>query len=77
MPMPKISEARALSDQELANEILAVKKELFELRLQQATRQLKKPHLIKMAKHRLAQLLTVEGERQRGVKASSQEAQEA
>jgi len=67
MAMPKVNEARSLSDADLASEILAVKKELFELRLQQATRQLTKPHLIKMAKHRLAQLLTVEGERQRGV----------
>ncbi len=74
MPMPKISEARRLSDAELASEILAVKKELFELRLQQATRQLTKPHLLKMAKHRLAQLLTVEGERQRSLAVHSEEA---
>jgi large subunit ribosomal protein L29 len=33
MPMPKIADARALSDEELSNEIYAVKKELFELRL--------------------------------------------
>ncbi len=63
MPMPKIADARALSDEELSTEILAVKKELFELRLQKATRQLEGPHQIKLAKHRLAQLLTVEGER--------------
>ena len=74
MPMPKISEARRLSDAELTSEILAVKKELFELRLQQATRQLTKPHLLKMAKHRLAQLLTVEGERQRGLAVHSEKA---
>ncbi|GAB4212218.1 MAG: 50S ribosomal protein L29 [Synechococcales cyanobacterium] len=67
MPMPSITEARQLSDEALSSEILAVKKELFELRLQQATRQLTKPHQIKLAKHRLAQLMTVEGERQRGV----------
>ena len=29
MPMPKIADARALSDDELSAEILAVKKELF------------------------------------------------
>lgn len=63
MPFPKISEARNLSDLELAEQIVAVKKQLFQLRLQKATRQLEKPHQFKHAKHRLAQLLTVEHER--------------
>ncbi len=66
MPMPKIADIRALSDEEIRNEIYAVKKELFELRLQKATRQLTQPHLIRLRKHKLAQLLTVEGERKRG-----------
>jgi len=65
MPLPKISEARDLSDRELAEQIIAVKKQLFQLRLQKATRQLDKPHQFKHAKHRLAQLLTVEHERKR------------
>ncbi|MBD2772472.1 50S ribosomal protein L29 [Iningainema tapete] len=69
MPLPKISEARELSDEELVLEILAVKKQLFQLRLQKATRQLEKPHQFKHARHRLAQLLTVETERK---KAASQ-----
>jgi len=63
MPLPKISEARTLSDQELAEQIIAIKKQLFRLRLQKATRQLDKPHQFKHAKHQLAQLLTVEHER--------------
>ncbi|MDX2272520.1 MAG: 50S ribosomal protein L29 [Cyanobacteriota bacterium] len=67
MPMSKIADARALSDEDLSEEIMKVKRELFELRLQKATRQLTQPHLIRMSKHRLAQLLTVEGERQRGI----------
>lgn len=62
MPMPKMSEIRSLSPAEISAEILSVKKELFELRLQQATRQLTKPHQIKLAKHRLGQLLTAETE---------------
>ncbi|MBD1904500.1 50S ribosomal protein L29 [Funiculus sociatus GB2-A5] len=65
MPLPKIEEARNLNDQELADEILAVKQQLFDLRMQQATRRLEKPHQFKHMKHRLGQLLTVEGERQR------------
>lgn len=68
MPMPKIADARALSDQDLSTEIVATKRELFELRLRKATRQLDQPHLMRMAKHRLAQLMTVEGERQRGIR---------
>ena len=64
MALPKIEDARKLSDEELAEEILAVKRELFQLRLEQATRRLEKPHLFKHTKHRLAQLLTVERERE-------------
>lgn len=70
MPLPKISEARELSDEKLSDEILAVKKQLFQLRLQKATRQLDKPHQFRHARHRLAQLLTVENERKRAVKES-------
>jgi large subunit ribosomal protein L29 len=65
MPLPKISEARELTDEQLTEEIIAVKKQLFQLRLQKATRQLDKPHLFRHARHRLAQLMTVEAERQR------------
>jgi large subunit ribosomal protein L29 len=64
MALPKIEEARKLKDEELSAEVLAVKRELFQLRLEQATRRLEKPHLFKHAKHRLAQLLTVERERE-------------
>lgn len=64
MALPKIADARKLSDEELAEEILAVKRELFQLRLEQATRRLEKPHLFKHTKHRLCQLLTVERERE-------------
>ncbi|MBE9044656.1 50S ribosomal protein L29 [Pleurocapsales cyanobacterium LEGE 10410] len=64
MALPKVEDARKLNDEELAEEILAVKRELFQLRLEQATRRLEKPHLFKHAKHRLAQLLTVERERE-------------
>ncbi len=67
MALPKIEDARKLGDEELAEEILAVKRELFQLRLEQATRRLEKPHLFKHKKHRLSQLLTVERERQLGI----------
>lgn len=64
MPLPKIEEAKNLSDQELADQIVAVKRQLFELRMQKGTRQLDKPHQFKHTKHQLAQLLTIERERQ-------------
>lgn len=64
MALPKIADARSLQDEELSDQILAVKKELFQLRMQQGTRQLDKPHQFKHLKHRLAQLLTIERERQ-------------
>lgn len=64
MSLSKIKEARDLSDAEVAEQILAVKRQLMELRLFQATGRIDKPHLFKHAKHRLAQLMTVERERQ-------------
>ena len=67
MALPKIEEVRNLPDEELGEEILAVKRELFQLRLEQATRRLENPHLFKHKKHRLSQLLTVERERQLGI----------
>lgn len=67
MSLSKIADARELSDEQLAEEVMAVKKQLFQLRLQKATRQLDKSHQFRHTRHRLAQLLTVEGERKRKV----------
>ncbi|MFB6274856.1 MAG: 50S ribosomal protein L29 [Halothece sp.] len=66
MPLPKIEDARALSDEELAQEIVSAKRELFDLRFKQGTRQegQAKPHEFKHLRHRIAQLLTVERERE-------------
>lgn len=64
MPLPKIDEVRDLSDEEISDRIASTKKELFQLRFQKATRQLDKPHQFKHLKHRLAQLMTIERERQ-------------
>jgi large subunit ribosomal protein L29 len=64
MPLPKIEEIRELDDQELTDQIVATKKELFQLRFQKATRQMEKPHQFKHLRHRLAQLMTIERERQ-------------
>ncbi|MGD1717249.1 50S ribosomal protein L29 [Dapis sp. BLCC M172] len=64
MPFPKISEVRELSDEELAAEIVKVKRDLFDLRILKGTGRMEKPHLFKHNRHRLAQLLTIEKERE-------------
>jgi large subunit ribosomal protein L29 len=64
MPLPKINEIRDLSDQDLEEQIIAVKRQLFELRFQKGTRRLEKSHQFKHTRHRLAQLMTIERQRQ-------------
>jgi large subunit ribosomal protein L29 len=73
MALPKIEDVRKLSDEELSAEVLELKKKLFELRFQQATRQLEKTHEFKHTRHRLAQLLTVERERQLNINSAQEE----
>ena len=74
MALPKIDECRGLSDQELLDAIVETKRELFQLRFQKATRQLEKEvHQFKHARHRLAQLMTVQ--RQRELEAAPAEAE--
>ena len=76
MPLPKIEDARKMSNDELADAILAGKRELFELRLQQATRRLEKPHQFKHVRHRIAQMMTVVHEREVAAAKSADEASE-
>lgn len=76
MALPKIAELRELSDEALTSEIEAARKQLFDLRFQQATRRLEQTHQFKHTRHRLAQLLTVERERQLAAAKSEQAAQE-
>lgn len=76
MPLPKIQTARELSNEELEAEIVAVKRELFNLRLKKATRQPVKPHEFGHAKHRLSQLMTVERERLLGNASETAEGEE-
>jgi large subunit ribosomal protein L29 len=71
MVLSKIKEVRGFSDEALSEEILASKRKLFELRLLQATNRLEKSHEFKHTRHRLAQLLTVERERQLQAEVSS------
>lgn len=63
MAQPEMSEMRKLSDSDISEQISGIRRELFELRFQQATRQLQQPHRFKDARRRLAQLLTVRQQR--------------
>jgi large subunit ribosomal protein L29 len=64
MALGKAAELRKLTDEEIADAILEAKRKLFDLRFQQATRRLEKSHEFKHTRRRIAQLLTVEHERQ-------------
>ena len=65
MALSKATELRKLSDDELSAEIANVKRELFDLRFKQATRQMETGfHQFKHARRKLAQLMTIERERQ-------------
>jgi large subunit ribosomal protein L29 len=67
MARPSIAEVRNLTDSDLNERIAATRRELFDLRFQQATRRLEHPHRFKEARIKLAHLLTVQLERQRSI----------
>nr|AWT39031.1 ribosomal protein L29 [Eunotogramma sp.] len=59
MGLPQFNDIITLSNTEISEAIIQTEKELFNLRFKKATRQPFKPHEIKHAKRRLAQLKTV------------------
>jgi len=65
MSKTNTKEVRNLSDTEISEKIENLRKELFDLRFKQATRQQIKTHRFKYARIELAQLLTVSNERSR------------
>ena len=65
MARPVIAKVRTLTDSELTEQIDGTRRELFDLRFQQATRRLEHPHRFKQARIKLAHLLSVQKERQR------------
>ncbi|MAV11836.1 MAG: 50S ribosomal protein L29 [Synechococcus sp. MED850] len=65
MARPNPTEVRQLSDSDITEQIDGLRRELFQLRFQQATRQLTNSHRFKEARIKLAQLLTVQSERKR------------
>jgi len=72
MAFPKVADARKFNDEELAQEIVNAKKKLFQLRLEQTTGRLETPHQFKHTKRWIAQLLTVQTERQKATSDTTQ-----
>jgi len=65
MASTKMKDIRAMSDEEISTAIADTKRELFDLRFKKATRQLETGfHQFKQNKKKLAQLMTIERERQ-------------
>jgi len=71
MAKPDTAEVRKLTDADIKEQIEGTRRELFDLRFQRATRQLSNSHLFKAARIKLAQLLTVQQERNRSTQSSS------
>ena len=66
MALSKASELRALSDEDITTEIAKIKRDLFDLRFKKATRQMETGfHEFRHTRRKLAQLMTIENERQK------------
>lgn len=61
-----VKELRSLSDEELESKIVENKKELFDLRLKQATGSLEKPSRIRELRKNVARMKTILRERENG-----------
>jgi len=64
----KVEEIRVLSSEELARQLEAAHKELFDLRLRLATRQLVNHREIPRVKKKIARLKTIMMERELGIR---------
>ena len=64
MALSNFQTLKELDNNQIEEEIIKSKKELFNLRLQRATRQSFKSHEFKHLKHKVAQLLTLETQRE-------------
>ncbi len=76
MALSKASEIRELSEAEVTAEIAKIKRALFDLRFKKATRQIESGfHEFRHNRRKLAQLMTIQNERQRESKAEQPVAQ--
>ncbi len=78
MALSKASELRELSAEEVTAEIAKIKRDLFDLRFKKATRQMETGfHEFRHTRRKLAQLMTIERERQLAEKKAASSAMEA
>ena len=61
--MAKVEDLRTKSEDQLSEQLTALKKEQFNLRFQAATNQLEKPARIKHVRREIAQIKTLQNER--------------
>ena len=61
----KVAEFRAKSEDELKTELLALRREQFNLRMQQGMGEAPRPHSFKRVRHDIARLKTVLTEKER------------
>ena len=61
--MAKIEDLRTKSDDQLAEQVVMLKKEQFNLRFQAATNQLEGPARVKQVRREIAQIKTLQKER--------------
>lgn len=74
MALSKASELRELSEADITAEIAKIKRDLFDLRFKKATRQIESGfHEFRHNRRRLAQLMTIEKERQKESEKKSKE----
>ena len=63
--MAKISDLKMKTDDQLSGELGDLKREQFNLRFQAATNQIEKPSRVREVRRSIAQIKTLQGERQR------------
>lgn len=68
----KANELRDMTDEELIERLRETRKQLFNLRFQQATGQLDNPRKLRLVRQDIARILTVQNQRQSGEAAGSE-----
>ena len=64
----KASELKEMSIEELNKELFALRREAFNLRMQKATDQLTRPHLVRVARRNIARVKTILQEKEQAEK---------
>lgn len=67
----KVGDLRQKSDDQLAEELVSLKREQFNLRFQSATNQLEAPSRIREVRRAIATIKTLQGERSRAAEAQN------